>query len=126
MKNIKFTTANITSPIDKIKLQRMNTVSITDKAMSHFEINEIAKGEVKALTIFDGVDDETGEVYEQCVISTDTANYSTCSKSIVSLVGELIDILNEDSAIISLNDVGFKFYKKTTKNGNNCVVADLI
>ena len=106
MKNIKLTTANITSPIDKIKLQRMNTVSITDKAMSHFEINEIAKGDVKALTIFDGVDD--------------------CSKSIVSLVGELIDILNEDSAIISLNDVGFKFYKKTTKNGNNCVVADLI
>ena len=126
MKNIKFTTANITSPIDKIKLQRMNTVSITDKAMSHFEIDEIAKGEVKALTIFDGVDDETGEIYEQCVISTDTANYSTCSKSIVSLVGELIDILNDDSAMINLDDVGFKFYKKTTKNGNNCVVADLI
>lgn len=125
MKNIKLTTANITSPIDKIKLSRMNTVSITDKAMSKFEISEIAKGDVKALTIFDGVDDETGEKYEQCVISTDSVNYSTCSKSIVSLVGELIDILNKDSTI-NLNDVGFKFYKKTTKNGNNCVVADLI
>ena len=78
MKTIKLTTANITSPIDKIKLSRMNTVSITDKAMSKFEISEIAKGDVKALTIFDGVDDETGEIYEQAVISTDTANYSTC------------------------------------------------
>ena len=126
MKNIELTTANITSPIDKIKLSRMNTVSITDKAMTHFEINEIEKGEVKELTVFYGADDETGETYEQCVISTDTANYSTCSKSIVSLVKELIDIINADSAIISLNDVGFKFYKKTTKNGNNCVVADLI
>lgn len=126
MKNIKLTTANITSPIDKIKLERMNTVSITDKAMSKFEISEIEKGDVESLTIFEGVDDETGEIYEQAVISTYTANYSTCSKSVVSLVGELIDILNEDSAIISLADVGFKFYKKTTKNGNNCVVADLM
>ena len=126
MKNIKLTTATITSPIDKIKLERMNTVSITDKAMSYFEVDEIAKGEVKSLTVFIGVDDETGEEYEQCVISTDVANYSTCSLSIVSLVSELIDLLNEDSAIISLNDIGFKFYKKTTKNGNNCIVADLI
>lgn len=124
MKNIKFTTATVTSSIDKIKLQRMNTVSITDKAMSHFEIDKIAKGEVKALTIFDGVDDETGEIYEQCVISTDTANYSTCAKSIVSLVGELIDIVTDGD--IAINDIGFYFYKKTTKNGNNCVVADLI
>lgn len=124
MKNIKYTTVNITSPIDKIKLQRMNTVSITDKAMSKFEISEIAKGDVKALTIFDGVDDETGEIYEQCVISTDTANYSTCSKSVVSLVGELIDIVSDGE--IAINDIGFYFYKKTTKNGNNCVVADLI
>ena len=126
MKNIKLTTATITSPIDRIKLERMNTVSITDKAMSYFELEEIAKGQVTALTIFVGNDDETGEEYEQCVISTDVANYSTCSLSVVSLVSELIDILNEDSAIISLNDIGFKFYKKTTKNGNNCVVADLI
>ena len=122
MKNIKLTTANITSPIDKIKVSRMNTVSITDKAMSKFEISEIAKGDVKALTIFEGVDDETGEIYEQAVISTDNANYSTCSKSVVTLVSELIEFLNEDC----LKDVGFKFYKKTTKNGNNCVVADLI
>ena len=126
MKNIKLTTATITSPIDRIKLERMNTVSITDKAMSYFELEERAKGQVTALTIFVGNDDETGEEYEQCVISTDVANYSTCSLSVVSLVSELIDILNEDSAIISLNDIGFKFYKKTTKNGNNCVVADLI
>ena len=126
MKNIESTTANITSPIDKIKLSRMNTVSITDKAMSKFEVTEIAKGDVNTLTIFDGVDDETGEVYEQAVISTDTANYSTCAKSVVSLVSELIDLLNEESAIITLNEVGFKFYKKTTKNGNNCVLADLI
>lgn len=126
MKSIKLTTATITSPIDRIKLERLNTVSITDKAMSYFEVDEIAKGEVKALTIFVGTDDETGEEYEQCVISTDVANYSTCSLSIVSLVTELIDIVNGDSAIISLNDIGFKFYKKTTKNGNNCIVADLI
>ena len=124
MKNIKLTTANITSPIDRIKLERINTVSITDKSMSHFEINEIEKGEVKALTIFEGVDDETGEIYTQCVICTDTANYSTCSKSVVSLVTEIINIVA--SGEITLSDVGLNFYKKTTKNGNNCVVADLI
>ena len=49
---------------------------------------------------------------------------STCSKSVVSLVGELIDIVSDGE--IAINDIGFYFYKKTTKNGNNCVVADLI
>lgn len=124
MKRIAYTTTNIDSPIDRIKLERMNTLSITDKAMSKFEVTEIERGEVKALTVFDGVDDETGEKYEQCVISTDTANYSTCSKSVVSLVGELIDIVSDGD--IAINDIGFYFHKKTTKNGNNCVVADLI
>ena len=114
----------ITSPIDRIKLERINTVSITDKSMSKFEVSEIAKGDIKSLTIFNGTDEETEEIYTQCVISTDTANYSTCSKSVVSLVTEIIDIVA--SGEITLSDVGLKFYKKTTKNGNNCVVADLI
>ena len=124
MKNIVNTTSNITSPIDRIKLERINTVSITDKYMSKFEDSEIAKGDIKSLTIFNGTDEETGEIYTQCVICTDTANYSTCSKSVVSLVTEIIDIVA--SGEIPLSDVGLKFYKKTTKNGNNCVVADLI
>ena len=125
MKKIKKTTHEITNKLMELKLSRLSTTSVCDKTMATFNVSEIPVGNVANLTIMNGIDEETSEEFEQAVIETVDGNvYSTCSISAVSLIYELIDMINDGECDIS--DIGFTFEKITTKNGNNCCACSLI
>lgn len=125
MKKINKTTHNITNKLMELKLARLATTSVCDKTMEKFNVSEIPVGNVANLTIMNGIDDETSEEFEQVVIETeDGAVYSTCSMSAVTLMNELINMINDGEC--SIADIGLAFEKITTKNGNNCCACSLI
>ena len=125
MKKIKKTTHEITNKLMELKLSRLSTTSVCDKTMATFNVSEIPVGNIANLTIMNGIDEETSEEFEQAVIETVDGNvYSTCSISAVSLIDELIDMIGDGECNIS--EIGFKFEKITTKNGNNCCACSLI
>ena len=125
MKKIKKTTHKITNKLMELKLSRLSTTSVCDKTMATFNVSEIPVGNVSNLTIMNGIDEETSEEFEQAVIETvDGISYSTCSMSTLTLVDELITMINDGECII--DDIGFTFEKITTKNGNNCCACSLI
>lgn len=125
MKKINNTTHKITNKLMELKLARLSTTSVCDKTMATFNVSEIPVGNVTNLTIMNGIDDETSEEFEQAVIETvDGKAYSTCSMSTITLVAELITMINDGECNIS--DIGFTFEKITTKNGNNCCACSLI
>ena len=122
MKKIKNTTHKITNKLMELKLSRLSTTSVCDKTMATFNVSEIPVGNVTNLTIMNGIDDETSEEFEQVVIETvDGYAYSTCSMSAVTLMNELINMINDGEC--SIGDIGFTFEKITTKNGIPCCVA---
>ena len=125
MKKIKTTTHSLTNKLDLLKLSRISTTSVCDKTMTTFNVSEIPVGNVANLTIMNGMDEETSEEFEQAIIETvDGKAYSTCSMSTVTLVDELITMINDGEC--SIADIGFTFDKITTKNGNNCCACSLI
>ena len=125
MKKIENTTHTLTNKLDSLKLSRLSTTSVCDKTMVTFNVSEIPVGSVTNLTIMNGMDEETSEEFEQAIIETaDGKAYSTCSISAVTLVNELITIINDGEC--SIDDIGFTFEKITTKNGNNCCACSLI
>lgn len=125
MKKIKTTTHSLTNKLDLLKLSRISTTSVCDKTMTTFNVSEIPVGNVVNLTIMNGMDEETSEEFEQAIIETvDGKAYSTCSMSTVTLVYELITMINDGEC--SIADIGFTFDKITTKNGNNCCACSLI
>jgi len=125
MKKISNTTHKITNKLMELKLSRLTTTSVCDKTMATFNVSEIPVGNVANLTIMTGIDKETSEEFEQAVIETvDGKAYSTCSMSTLTLVGELIAMINDGECNIA--DIGFTFERITTKNGNNCCACSLI
>lgn len=125
MKKIKNTTHKITNKLMELKLSRLSTSSVCDKTMATFNVSEIPVGNVANLTIMNGIDEETSEEFNQAVIETvDGKAYSTCSMSTLTLVDELINMINDSEC--SIADIGFTFEKITTKNGNNCCACSLI
>ena len=125
MKKINNTTHKITNKLMGLKLSRLSTTSVCDKTMTTFNVSEIPVGNVSNLTIMCGIDDETSEEFKQAVIETvDGKAYSTCSMSALTLIDELISMINEGEC--SITDIGFTFAKITTKNGNNCCACSLI
>ena len=125
MKKIKNTTHTLTNKLDSLKLSRLSTTSVCDKTMAIFNVSEIPVGSVVNLTIMNGMDEETSEEFEQAIIETvDGKAYSTCSMSTVTLVDELITMINDGEC--SIADIGFTFEKIKKKNGNNCCACSLI
>ena len=125
MKKIKTTTHSLTNKLEELKLSRLSTTSVCDRAMATFNVTEIPVGNVTNLTIMSGMDEETSEEFEQAVIETsDGKAFSSSSMSTVGLVDELITLVN--SGECNITDIGFTFEKITTKNGNNCCACSLI
>lgn len=125
MKKLNNTTHKITNKLMELKLARLSTTSVCDKTMATFNVSEIPVGNVANLTIMNGIDEETSEEFEQAVIETvDGKAYSTCSTSTLTLVDELITMINNGEC--SIADIGFTFEKIVTKNGNNCCACSLI
>lgn len=124
MKNLLKTTVELTNALDTLKLKRLNTISITDKAMTQIAIDSIAVGELTAITFYNVVDEETGESNTQVVFSTIESNYSTCSKVAVSLAEDLYDLIADGD--VKLIDVGIKFSFANSRNGNKFLSCEIM
>ena len=124
MKNLIKTTKKLTNALDTLRLKRMATISITDKAMSHLAVDVIAVGELKHISFYDVIDDETGEVNTQVVFGTENGNYSTCSKVVSSLADDIYDLVT--SGDVKLDDVGIEFSFANSRNGNKFLNAEIM
>lgn len=124
MKELTKTTMKLNNALDALKLKRLNTVSITDKAMTQLAVDNIAVGELKHITFYNIVDDETGDENVQVVFGTDNENFSTCSKVAVSFAGDIYDLVIAGDA--RLDDVGIKFSYANSRNGNKFLACEIM
>lgn len=124
MRKLVKTTFKVERTLDKIKLEGMTLTSITDKTMSALSVEEISVGEITGLTVFEGVDEDTGEVFNTAVVSTHDKNYSSGSVVLLNRIEELIDAISDGDC--SVDEFGFRFGFSTTNSGNKCLSVDII
>lgn len=124
MKNLLKTTISLTNALDELKLKRLNTISITDKAMTQIAIDNISVGELKHITFYEIVDEETGDVNYQVVFGTINGNYSTCSKVALSLANDIYDLVT--NGVVKLDDVGIKFSFANSRIGNKFLACEIM
>ena len=124
MRKLVKTTFKVERALDRIKLEGMTLTSITDKTMSALSVEEIPVGEITGLTIFEGVDEDTGEVFNTGVVSTHDKNYSSGSVVLLNRIKELIDAISDGDC--SVDEFGFRFGFSTTNSGNKCISVDII
>lgn len=120
MKKIVKTTAKINSALDRLRMERLTGESITDKAMTALSITDSTV--ILDLHLFE-VDTDDGYI-QQAIIVDDNGAHSTSSKVVISLVDELIDIINNGDAMLS--DVKIAYSYATSKEGNKYLNATLI
>ena len=94
MRKLLDTTFKVQRTLDRIKLEGMTLTSITDKTMSALSVEEIPVGAITGLTVFEGVDEDTGEVFKTAVISTADTNYSSGSVVLLNRFEALIDAIS--------------------------------
>lgn len=124
MRKLVSTTFKVERTLDRIKLEGMTLTSITDKTMSALSVEEISVGEITGLTIFVGVNEDTGEEFNTAVVSTHDKNYSSGSVVLLNRIKELIDVISDGDC--SVDEFGFRFGFSTTKSGNKCLSVDII
>lgn len=124
MRKLVSTTFKVERALDRIKLEGMTLTSITDKTMSDLSVEEIPVGEITGLTVFEGLDEDTGEVFNTAVVSTHDKNYSSGSVVLLNRIEELIEVIsNGDCSVV---EFGFRFGFSTTNSGNKCLSVDII
>lgn len=124
MRKLVSTTFKMERALDRIKLEGMTLTSITDKTMTSLSVEEISVGEITGLTIFEGVDEDTGEEFNTAVVSTHDKNYSSGSVVLLNRIEELIDAISDGDC--SVDEFGFRFGFSTTNSGNKCLSVDII
>lgn len=124
MRKLVKTTFKVDRALDRIKLEGMTLTSITDKTMSSLSVEEIPVGTITGLTVFEGVDEDTGEVFNTAVVSTHDKNYSSGSVVLFNRVEELIEVISNGDC--SVDEFGFRFGFSTTNSGNKCLSVDII
>lgn len=124
MRKLVNTTFKVERALDKIKLEGMTLTSITDKTMSALSVEVIPAGSITGLTVFEGVDEDTGEVFKTAVISTADTNYSSGSVVLLKRFDALIDAISDGNC--SIDEFGFRFGFSTTNSGNKCLSVDII
>lgn len=124
MRKLVSTTFKLERALDRIKLEGMNLTSITDKTMSDLSVEEIPVGTITGLTVFEGVDEDTGEEFNTAVVSTHDKNYSSGSVVLLNRVEELIEVISNGDC--SVDEFGFRFGFSTTNSGNKCISVDII
>ncbi len=124
MRKLVSTTFKAERALDRIKLEGMTITSITDKTMSDLSVEEIAVGEITGLTLFEGKNEDTGELFKTAVISTVDKNYSSGSVVLLNRVEELIEVISNGDC--SVDEFGFRFGFSTTNSGNKCLSVDII
>lgn len=121
MKTLLKTSRKINSALEKFATEHMGTISLTDKAMTGLSIDKI---DVDSMYLFETCDNETGDVITQAVISDGVNCYSTCSSIVVSMVDQLIDMVNNGDANVS--DIHMSFAYGNTRNGNKCLTCNIM
>ena len=124
MRKLVSTTFKVERALDRIKLEGMTLTSITDKTMSALSVEEIPVGTITGLTVFEGVEEDTGEAFNTAVVSTHDKNYSSGSVVLLNRIEELIDAISDNDC--SVEDFGFRFGFSTTNSGNKCLSVDII
>ena len=124
MRKLLDTTFKVQRTLDRIKLEGMTLTSITDKTMSALSVEEIPVGDITGLTVFEGVDEDTGELFKTAVISTADRNYSSGSVVLLNRFDALIDAISDGEC--SVEEFGFRFGFTTTNSGNKCLSVDII
>ena len=124
MRKLVSTTFKVERTLDRIKLEGMTLTSITDKTMSALSVEEIEVGNITGLTIFKGMDEDTGEEFNTAVVSTHDKNYSSGSVVLLNRIKELIDAISDGEC--SVDEFGFRFGFSTTNSGNKCLSVDII
>lgn len=120
MKKIVKTTAKINSALDRLRMERLSGESITDKAMTTLTITDTT--DILDLHLYE-VDTDDGYIQQAIIVDAGGA-HSTSSKVVISLVDELIDIINNGDA--NLSDVKITFSYATSKEGNKYLNAVLV
>lgn len=124
MRKLVSTTFKVERALDRIKLEGMTLTSITDKTMSALSVEEIPVGTITGLTLFEGVDEDTGGTFNTVVISTVDKNYSSGSVVLLNRIEELIKAISNGDC--SVEEFGFRFGFSTTNSGNKCLSVDII
>ena len=124
MRKLLDSTFKVQRTLDRIKLEGMSLTSITDKTMSALSVEEISVGTIAGLTVFEGLDEDTGEVFKTAVVSTHDKNYSSGSVVLLNRIEELIDAISDGDC--SVDEFGFRFGFSTTNSGNKCLSVDII
>lgn len=124
MRKLVKTTFKVERALDRIKLEGMTLTSITDKTMSALSVEEIPVGTITGLTVFEGVDEDTGEAFNTAVVSTHDKNYSSGSVVLLNRIEELIDAISDGDC--SVDEFGFRFGFSTTNSGNKCLSVDFV
>ena len=124
MRKLVESTFKVQSALDRIKLEGMTLTSITDKTMSALSVEVIPAGSITGLTVFEGGDEDTGEVFKTAVISTADTNYSSGSVVLLNRFDALIDAISDGEC--SVEEFGFRFGFTTTNSGNKCLSVDII
>lgn len=124
MRKLVDTTFKTERDLDRIKLEGMTLTSITDKTMSDLSVEEIPAGAITGLTVFAGMDEDTGEAFKTAVVSTHDKNYSSGSVVLLNRIEELIDVISDGDCRV--DEFGFRFGFSTTNSGNKCLSVDII
>lgn len=124
MRKLVDTTFKTERALDRIKLEGMTLTSITDKTMSALSVEEIPAGAITGLTVFAGMDEDTGEAFKTAVVSTHDKNYSSGSVVLLNQIEELIDVISDGDCRV--DEFGFRFGFSTTNSGNKCLSVDII
>lgn len=124
MRKLVSTTFKVERALDRIKLEGMTFTSITDKTMSALSVEEIPVGTITGLTVFEGLDEDTGESFNTGVVSTHDNNYSSGSVVLLNRIEELIECISNGDC--SVDEFGFRFGFSTTNSGNKCLSVDII
>lgn len=119
MKKLIKSTTVVKNALDRLRMERMVGVSITDKAMTELSVERVEN--IKAMHLFE-VDTDDGYI-QQVIIEDVNGAHSSSSKVLISLVDELIDIVNNGEA--SLTDITIDFEYGNSGTGNKYLNAIL-
>ena len=111
MKKLVKTTTIASNALTRLKLERLTGDSITDKGMTSLSTDIIT--DVKAMHIYE-VDTPDGYI-QQAIIEDASGVHSTCSSVAITLIDELIDLVNNGD--VELGEITLKVTLAVSQEG---------
>ena len=111
MKKLASTTTSISNALTRLKLERLTGESITDKGMTSLSTDVITG--ITAMHIYD-VETPDG-IIQQAIIEDASGVHSTCSSVAITLIAELIDLVNDGD--VKLEEITLKVTLAVSQEG---------